>query len=423
MTSLGPVGPITNTATLASASQKIRAIRDELAGAGGRFIESGDRLDLILLCLIARQHGLLLGPAGEAKSALIDAVAARIGGADVMKLLLTRTTTLDEEFGPYDVSQLAQGRYHRITTGYAPAAHIIYLDECFKANSTLLNGNLGLMNEREYRNDGALHVAPLLSLFGASNEMPQGDDLAALFDRFLLRKWITPPTRAGRRQFVAAEMARRAQAATGADVSGRSGTVMSLAELVSLQQAAQAVVIPDEVRDAYWRLEEALEAANYPLPSTRRLGWLWGVVAASAVLHGRTTAVVADLLPLQDALWVEPEHIAPIRLIVLQVAAPLLSKARDIYDRLVGEVNETLAAAQAAIKAGTREEDAKLDARLRRANIALKKGMDELLGLYHQATGAGDTGAEDIRTLGRDVKAKMEQLQRLTTETMPSEFA
>lgn len=61
------------------------------------------------------------------------------------------------------------------------------IDETFKANSAILNTLLTLMNERLFHNDGQPTPCPLVTLFGASNELPEGRELEALFDRFLLR--------------------------------------------------------------------------------------------------------------------------------------------------------------------------------------------------------------------------------------------
>lgn len=44
------------------------------------------------------------------------------------------------------------------------------------------------MNERLFHNDdGQPTPCPLVTLFGASNELPEGRELKALFDRVLLR--------------------------------------------------------------------------------------------------------------------------------------------------------------------------------------------------------------------------------------------
>src|SRR5690606_36863754 len=46
---------------------------------------------------------------------------------------------------------------------------------------------LSLLNERRYTSGGTVIECPLISAFGASNEVPADESLSALFDRFLLR--------------------------------------------------------------------------------------------------------------------------------------------------------------------------------------------------------------------------------------------
>ena len=61
------------------------------------------------------------------------------------------------------------------------------MDEIFKANSSILNAILTLINERLFHNGKEVAPVPLLTLFGASNELPEEEELTALYDRFLLR--------------------------------------------------------------------------------------------------------------------------------------------------------------------------------------------------------------------------------------------
>jgi transposase len=61
------------------------------------------------------------------------------------------------------------------------------VDEIWKSSSAILNSLLTLVNERVFHNDGQPISCPLVTMFGASNELPEGKDLEALFDRFLLR--------------------------------------------------------------------------------------------------------------------------------------------------------------------------------------------------------------------------------------------
>src|SRR5207244_1383982 len=101
--------------------------------------------------------------------------------------LLTRFTTPEELFGAVSLKALEEDDYRRLTTHKLPEAHIAFLDEVFKASSSILNTILTLMNERRFHNGREVAEVPLLTLFAASNELPEDDELLALHDRFLLR--------------------------------------------------------------------------------------------------------------------------------------------------------------------------------------------------------------------------------------------
>src|SRR6185503_65308 len=55
---------------------------------------------------------------------------------------------------------------------------------------------LTVLNERLYRRGREVLRLPLLSLFSASNHLPEDEALGALFDRFLLRCRVEPLPRA-----------------------------------------------------------------------------------------------------------------------------------------------------------------------------------------------------------------------------------
>src|SRR5512138_733909 len=152
----------------------------------GRFPERREVIDGALAAVLAGEHVLLLGPPGTAKSALVRAIAQAFGG-HYFERLLTKFSTPEELFGPISLKALEQDRYARVVTDKLPEAQFAFVDEVFKANSSILNSLLAAMNERVFHNDGAPLAMPLVSLFGASNELPDGKELEALFDRFLLR--------------------------------------------------------------------------------------------------------------------------------------------------------------------------------------------------------------------------------------------
>jgi len=79
----------------------------------------------------------------------------------------------------------------RNTKGKLPDVEIAFIDEIFKGPSETLNAILHIMNERIFVDvDGTVYNCPLHSLFGASNELPIDSELAAFFDRFLLRHFV-----------------------------------------------------------------------------------------------------------------------------------------------------------------------------------------------------------------------------------------
>jgi MoxR-like ATPase len=151
-----------------------------------RFLGKDEVIRLLVVAAIAGEHAVLVGPPGTAKSALIRTFA-RLTQARYFEYLLTRFTEPNELFGPVDIGAFREGRYERRTEGMLPEAEIVFLDEVFKSNSAILNALLTLLNERRYTSGGQVIRCPLISAFGASNEVPSDETLTAIFDRFILR--------------------------------------------------------------------------------------------------------------------------------------------------------------------------------------------------------------------------------------------
>ena len=249
------------------------------------FVGKGEIVDLLGVCLTAGEHLFLLGPPGTAKSALVQELAKRIDGR-VFDYLLTRFTEPNELFGPFDIRRLREGELITNTDGMLPEATFIFLDELLNANSAILNSLLMVLNERVFRRGRETRALPMLMVVGASNRLPQDEALGALFDRFLARVRCDNVPNDRLNEVLAAgwklgqhQQTERAQ--------------ITVDELRSLQQAVLNVDLVN-VRAAYLEVINHLRRAGIAV-SDRRAVKLQRLVAASALLCGRTAANRSDL--------------------------------------------------------------------------------------------------------------------------------
>lgn len=282
------------------------------------FPERRDVITGSIGAVLAGEHVLMLGPPGTAKSALVRAIASAFGGT-YFERLMTKFSTPEELFGPVSLKALEQDRFSRVTTGKLPEAQFAFIDEVFKSNSAILNSLLTAMNERLFHNDGAPVQMPLISLFGASNELPEGKELEALYDRFMIRfdiSYILRPNNL-RSMLMAAEPV--------------STVRLTVADLKAAQDEVQKVKVTDETVEALITVREALQAEGLTV-SDRRLKKSLKVVKASAYMAGENETVPEDLLCLVDAFWREPKERSKVSRVVGKLADPISIQITEVLD-------------------------------------------------------------------------------------------
>ncbi len=298
----------------------LATVRAELAA---QFPEREAVIDGALAAILAKEHVLLLGPPGSAKSALVRALA-NVFQARYFEQLLTKFSTPEELFGPVSLRALEQDQFTRVTAGKLPEAEIAFVDEVFKANSAILNSLLAVLNERVFHNAGQPVHCPLISMFGASNELPDGKELEALFDRFLVRFEVQYLVRSSsiRSVVLAAEPG--------------TATHVPLATLESWQAEVKQVALPDATVDALVSIREACKPEGL-IASDRRWKKALRLAQAAAYLGGSPEASPEDLAILIDSLWREPKDRPKVARVVGPIVDPVGHQATEILDAALEE--------------------------------------------------------------------------------------
>ena len=299
---------------MSQAKEKLARIRDELNRV---FLERAELIDGALAALLSASHVLIIGPPGTAKSMLADELCRRIEGAAYFQWLLTKFSTPEEIFGAVSLNALEQDDYRRVTTHKLPEAHIAFLDEIFKANSSILNALLTIINERYFHNGRERIAVPLISLFGASNELPDEDELTALYDRFMLRFMVD----------YLSEDFRFLKMLEGAEPAAR--TTLSFAELEELSAAARSVTVPNAILSTIATLRHELRRQEI-IVSDRRWRNALGVLRAHALLLGRDLVSEDDLLFLEHLLWKDPEERPKVRDTLRRLIKGYEEEAREL---------------------------------------------------------------------------------------------
>ena len=298
---------------LGGVRSRFQAVRDGLCTV---FREREDAIECMTLAALSGNHALLVGPPGTAKSALFFGFLASFPDARKFQTLVTKFGTEDEYFGPVKLSALKNDQWERNLDGRLAGVECAFLDEVFKGSDSVLNAFLSAMNERLYKGK----PIPLRMLVGASNELPEEEILAAVYDRFLLRDLVS---------YVEADATWMQIVATppAYTVSAQ----ITLKEWDAARADVERVTLPNRIVQELLRLRNELKA-NGLVVSDRRWIALTRVLRAAAWLDDSSEVELDHLTVLKYGLWQKPDDRPRVVAVLDTVDRSVVAKAIEIVD-------------------------------------------------------------------------------------------
>ncbi|HZH14856.1 MAG TPA: AAA family ATPase [Archangium sp.] len=245
------------------AAQAFRHFFQELREA---YLERETLFTQIELALLCREHVLVVGPPGTAKSAIASAVLGRIldektGQPSLFAKQIAESTVQTDLIGPVDFKVLTEtGRTEFITEDGMLGATHAFLDEVFDGRDMLLRSILNVLHERELKHgrrvtSGRIECAIMTSNRYLSEVLARSPELLLAFaDRLSFISFV--PKSFARRPSRAAMLHRFAH---GIRPDLRAS--LTLQQLDVLQAAVEQVTVASHLLEAIEMLTDELERA------------------------------------------------------------------------------------------------------------------------------------------------------------------
>ncbi|ATB32554.1 ATPase AAA [Melittangium boletus DSM 14713] len=230
------------------------------------YLERETLLTQIELALLCREHVLVVGPPGTAKSAIASAVLGRIldektGQPSLFAKQIAESTVQTDLIGPVDFKVLTEtGRTEYLTEDGMLGATHAFLDEVFDGRDMLLRSILNVLHERELKHgrrvtSGRIECAIMTSNRYLSEVLARSPELLLAFaDRL---SFISFVPKAFARSASRAAMLQRSAHGLRPDLRAQ----LSLQQLDVLQAAVERVGVSSTLLEAIEMLTDELERA------------------------------------------------------------------------------------------------------------------------------------------------------------------
>jgi len=241
--------------------------------------------DMVNLAVVAREHVLLVGPPGTAKSLFAHQMFKQY----IAKTFFVQLSKFSDEsvlFGPLNIEALKKGWYEFVYRETLLDAELAFIDELFDASDVLLRSVLGVLNERIFSRGSFSVSCPLVTCIATANYTRNNEVTEAVTDRFLF-------------QFHTPVLSRdqRANLYNGHCYESFTSASKPIPVITDVD-----VHIPEEVINTLLALADDLKL------SPRRERKIARMLKIYAVLQGKTAVDVNDLMIVSHLLPLEKQN-------------------------------------------------------------------------------------------------------------------
>ena len=362
-----------------------------------KFLERTSINEASLVTLLAGAHAVIYGPPGTAKTDMIESLCGLVEGAKFGSWLLDKQMGKDELFGQWDLAKYDQhGIWERDIADTVGDCHVIFWDEVYRSGPAVLNTLLTLMQGRKVKPGKVWVPAPVVSIFGASNDYPE-PELAAFDDRWLVKLVVDYLVEMSS----LATLLHSAVINPGALAAAPTPPTITVDELNFVtSQVIPAIQLPSGIVETMLKLRAQLHSDEVKF-SDRRLKQSVRLIQATAFLNGRTTVDDDDLTILQHVLWGQPEQRDKVTRAVMSLTSEF-TQAAQTYTDLVAEWGRGIDAR----KAKSKEERAQYGGEVQFKVSEGKKEIDTLIEKAKRQ-GRSTVRLEEVKTSFRGIQQKV----------------
>jgi len=269
------------------------------------FVERKGELEQIKYAMLTKEHVLLKGKTGTAKSKLGKFSFGYITGAETFSIQLSKFMSEEYLFGAIDINKMRnEGKVEHVTDDSIVDCEFAFIDEVFDGNDSLLRSLLEVLNERSFTRHTQKIKAKLHSAIMTSNYVREDEVTEAFLDRILFKSEVKAVTSNKNRMTMYQDYVKMGDC--GFDNLGKKlhKRAVSLEELQSLSEfiLGSDVELPDSVLRLYdMILREYSKQLNCYI-SDRKANKMLNILKASAVLKGRTRVACEDVEAIKFAL-------------------------------------------------------------------------------------------------------------------------